>query len=128
MLNIFLSRFGIVEAGNSSSAGQQERRRYPRKQFVVPAKLLHYDAVPREVQIQDISLGGMSLRSAHKMERGDPCATALDLSTPHCVVRINIWAKVRYCWQLEDNMYQVGIRFIDFDSFSKMHIEDICNS
>lgn len=92
------------------------------------ARLLDHDAVPRTITVTDISKGGMGIVVCEPMQIGDPCAIAMDVSVAKEIKRINVWAKVAYCRSQGTHEFKIGVRFLDYDSYSKMYIEQLCNT
>lgn len=105
-----------------------ELRTYSRRTLVVAARMLGHDAVPRSIRITDISRGGIGLVGNEALQNGDTCAIAFDASVNLESRRINVWAKVAYCVPLGGEEYRIGVHFRDYDSHSRMHIEQLCDS
>lgn len=105
-----------------------EQRSSPRKAIDVFARLLGHDAIPRPVQLINISRGGIGLRADEAMQTNDACALAFDVEIDEEARRINVWAKVAYCLPAADGGFRIGVRFRDYDSHSRMHIERLCDS
>lgn len=100
----------------------------PRKILSGSARLLGQDAVPKKVTITDISKGGMGMFTEETIAAGDPCAIAFDVTLRSETKRINVWAKVAYCMKEGEKKFKVGVRFLDFDSYSRMHIDQLCQT
>lgn len=104
-----------------------EKRLHPRLDMAVSARLLGHDAIPRPVQITDISLCGLGLHFGEAMESGDTCAIAFDADIHGESRRINVWSRVIYCVPHVQGGFQIGVQFRDYDSLSKMLIDQLCN-
>lgn len=113
---------------NTASSREAELRQYMRKALEVPARLLGHDAVPRPVKLLDISCGGIGLIAGEAMQANDACALAFDVELNDEAKRINVWAKVAYCFAQGEGMFRIGIRYRDYDSHSRMHIERLCDA
>ncbi|RJG04116.1 PilZ domain-containing protein [Noviherbaspirillum sedimenti] len=105
-----------------------ELRASSRHTLDVTARMLGHDAIPRPIRITDISRGGIGLVGSTALQHGDTCAIAFDANVNLESRRINVWAKVVYCVPLAEDAYRIGVRFRDYDSHSKMHIEQLCAS
>ena len=114
-----------MNAQNKLSDWAEQRVR-KRKRLHVPAMLLGLDARCRSVDIIDVSVDGLCMRSALPLQTRNTCAIAFDSPIELATKRINVWAKVAYCLKLDDGNYRIGVRFLDYDSYSKMHIDLIC--
>ncbi|HCY62597.1 MAG TPA: hypothetical protein DHV59_07170 [Oxalobacteraceae bacterium] len=105
-----------------------EQRASSRKAYDVPARLLGHDAIPKPVRIVDISRGGIGLLASEAMQTNDACALAFDAELCEEAKRINVWAKVAYCIPHGEGHFRIGVRFRDYDSHSRMHIEHLCDA
>lgn len=105
-----------------------EQRASSRKAIDVSARLLGHDAIPRPVRLINISRGGIALQAPEAMQANDACALAFDIEVDDEARRINVWAKVAYCIADTDGAFRIGIRFRDYDSHSRMHIEHLCDT
>ncbi len=104
-----------------------DQRLHPRLDMAASARLLGHDAIPRPVRILDISLNGLGLQFSDAMEAGDTCAIAFDADIHGETRRINVWSRVIYCVPHVHGGFQIGVQFRDYDSLSKMLIEQLCN-
>ncbi len=105
-----------------------EQRADTRQSFAVPARLLGHDAIPKPVRIVDISRGGLAMLADEAMQAGDSCAIAFDADIGQEVRRINVWARVAYCLPEAAGGFRIGVHYRDYDSHSRMHIEQLCGS
>ena len=112
----------------TDSPTPHELRLTPRRVLSGSARLLVQDAVPRPITITDISKGGMGLLAHESVREGDACTVAFDVGAQKEKKRINVWAKVAYCVSHGEQEFRVGVRFLDFDSYSKMLIDQLCES
>lgn len=104
----------------------RELRARPRSRLCNAAKILVMDAPPLEVSTLDISVTGLSLLTTQPLQRGQSCALAFDIRMDEGMKRINAWGTVVYCTPHDAGGFRVGVRFIDIDSISRMHIDQLC--
>ena len=90
--------------------------------------MLGHDAIAHVIQIIDISRGGIGLLAQEELQSGDTCAIAFDATVDHESRRINVWAKVAYCLPRAETGFHIGVHFRDYDSHSRTHIEQLCNT
>jgi len=90
--------------------------------------MLGHDAIPHAIQLIDISRGGIGLVAQEEMQTGDTCAIAFDATVNHESRRINVWAKVAYCCPLPEAGFRIGVHFRDYDTHSRTHIEQLCDT
>jgi PilZ domain len=82
---------------------------------------------PSFVQTNDISLGGLAVRSSFALSPGDPVVIRIPSVRPPFEAR----ARVAWCLELDDLGYELGVTFLDVDDAFRarmveqvFHIED----
>lgn len=86
------------------------------------------DAMPRKIQAIDISKGGMGVVADQCVQIGEACAIVFDVLSAKETRRVNIWAEVTYCLPQGQNKFKIGVRFLDFDAYCEIIIEELCQS
>jgi hypothetical protein len=59
----------------------------------------------------DLSSGGLSLTSTQPLNMGQECLIELGISVPEIATPPILRAGVRYCAQMRDGRYRVGMKF-----------------
>jgi hypothetical protein len=119
----YFSRQSCLPDTARLSSDLRESARWP---FQESGKLLDQDALPADVTIIDISIGGMGVLVGEARREGEPCAISFDVPFQHARKRLNAWGKVTYCQPLNPACFKVGVRFRGFDMDSKIYIEELC--
>ncbi|NEX63946.1 PilZ domain-containing protein [Noviherbaspirillum galbum] len=102
-----------------------ELRRYPRKEFEQSAKILVQGSAPMECRTMDISAGGIAAVVRQPIPVGNSCVLAMETHVDFRNRRINVWGKVVYCCPVPDG-FRIGIEHRDYDSMSRMCLQQLC--
>jgi hypothetical protein len=99
-------------------------RQFIRHPVDVPIELrTEHAGAPAEVQTQDISQGGLAVRSAVPVEPG----ALIEVRIPYVEPAFEARARVAWCRRRPEGGHEVGVSFLDAeDAFLARMVEQVC--
>lgn len=103
---------------------KRSKREYIRHPVDIP---IHIEAqgpqVPENVRLNNVSVGGLSIRTPHFVEPGVSIKISIDVVKPVFEVEV----LVQWCHCIEDE-FEIGVEFADVgDAFRVRMVEQVCH-